>query len=226
MCHTLWELYNHSVLKQLLFASGFVVPPSLRTWPPRDPTWLWCSWLMREWPTAASTQHTRLCPYWTVSSCYCKPRSYSIKELLVPFFSLWSFLLPVTTVPFSSLRQILPLFDHFPFFSDLNRLFKTCQFIPDTLLNFIRGPHSFLLAYFYPFPIPLCLRLCSLHCGVLLSVTLSGMFSIFKRDMWSQPVCLQYRGVPSATVAVRRMERLPRWSRRAGLWKLHLPSLQ
>lgn len=48
----------------------------------------------------------------------------------------------------------------------------------------------------------------------------------FHRDMWSKPVYLQNWGVPSAAVVVWWMERLPRWSRWAGLWQLHLPSLQ
>ena len=89
---TFYGSYITTVFWSSLFASGFVVPPSPRTWPPPDPTWLWCLWLMREWLTAASMQHTRLCPYWTVSSCYCKPSSYYIKELLVPFFVPWTLL--------------------------------------------------------------------------------------------------------------------------------------
>lgn len=31
---------------------------------------------MREWPTAASTQHTRLCLCWTVSLCFYKTKCY------------------------------------------------------------------------------------------------------------------------------------------------------
>lgn len=54
------------------FVPGFVVPPSHQTWPPLAPTWQWCLWLMREWLTAASTQHTRLYLYWAVSNCFCQ----------------------------------------------------------------------------------------------------------------------------------------------------------
>lgn len=50
----------------LFTVSGSAVPHSLQTWPPPAPTWPWCLWLMREWPTAASMHHTRLCLCWTV----------------------------------------------------------------------------------------------------------------------------------------------------------------
>lgn len=50
-------------------------------------------------------------------------------------------------------------------------------------------------------------------------------YSIY-RDVWSQPVCLQYRWVSSATVAVWRMERLPRRRRRTELRQHHLSSIQ
>lgn len=49
---------------------GSVGPACPLTWPRPAPTWPWCSWLMKESPTAASMQHTRPCQCWTVSSCF------------------------------------------------------------------------------------------------------------------------------------------------------------
>lgn len=79
------------------FTSGSVVPPSLLTWPPPGPTWLLCLWLTREWPTAASMQHTGPYLCWTVSS-------FQFLVLFPPVFyfpPLFHFLSQLSTHPFS-----------------------------------------------------------------------------------------------------------------------------
>lgn len=70
---------------------GFAVLPSHQTWPPQARTWQWCLWQMRVWQTAALTQHTRLCPCWTVSLWFNKVSvlvSYYPSNF-TPIFSTW-----------------------------------------------------------------------------------------------------------------------------------------
>lgn len=65
---------------------GSVGPACPLTWPRPAPTWPWRSWLMKELPTAASTQHTRLYQCWTVSSCFDLTSDHNIFSSPLVFF--------------------------------------------------------------------------------------------------------------------------------------------
>lgn len=132
------------------------------------------------------------------NQCYCWS---TYDHSFFSYFLLSSFVLLPVFVPL--LPSTLTFLTTSPFFSDLRLLFRNTQHIVKLLSLYL-----FTLSIFASYNPLLC-----------------GFFFI-SRDMWSQSVCLQYRGVSSAAMVVWWMERLPWRCRWTGLWQLHLSSIQ